>query len=92
MCMPMNFSPDNQRIFFPRTNVALTNQGCRIVCIGQAGYMNTKENTLTQLNYVREKGFLGIVFYSYRNPNAAKSEQEATLAYLKEQFQPTWNA
>lgn len=90
ICMPMNFSADNQRIFFPRTNIALTNQGCRYVYIGQAGYMNRMENTLTQLNYVREKGFLGTVFYSYRNPNEGKSEQDATLAYLKEHFQPRW--
>jgi len=90
ICMPMNFSPDNQRVFFPRLEMALANQGKCLVYIGQAGYLNAKENTLAQLKSIRQKSFPGTVFYSYRNPNSGKIEQATTFAYLREEFQPTW--
>jgi uncharacterized lipoprotein YddW (UPF0748 family) len=66
--MPMDFSPDNEFVFKPRADFAFTNQWNRTVYVGQGAYMNTKENTLAQLNYCKTKGFNGTVFYSYRNP------------------------
>jgi hypothetical protein len=89
-CMPMDFSPDNRNIFNPRADEAAMNQGIRHVYVGQGAYMNTKENTLAQLEYVRQKGFPGTVLYDYRHPNQGEANQEAVLAYLKERFQPQW--
>jgi uncharacterized lipoprotein YddW (UPF0748 family) len=71
--VPMDFSPDNRFVFNPRADFALTNQGPRAVYVGQGAYMNKKENTLTQLQYCREKGFKGTVLYSYRNPEGEKA-------------------
>src|SRR5439155_24650450 len=90
IAMPMNFSTNNNNIFFPRADEALKNQGNRYVCIGQGAYTNLMENSLTQLKYVREKGFLGSVFYSYRQPGSDNAGQEQVFAFLKEHFQPTW--
>jgi len=90
VCMPMGFSPDNQRIFFPRVDEAMKHRGIREAYVGQAGYMNTKENTLAQLNYVREKGFPGTAIYSYRKPNSRRVNQEQVFKFLKENHQPTW--
>jgi uncharacterized lipoprotein YddW (UPF0748 family) len=90
VCMPMDFSPDNRNIFNPRVDDALKNQGVRHVYIGQAAYLSTKENTLTQLEYVRRKGFPGMVFYDYRHPNQGEADQNAVFAFLKERFQPEW--
>jgi hypothetical protein len=39
--------------------------------------MNKKENTLKQLEYCREKGFKGTVYYSYRNPGPLKRSKAA---------------
>lgn len=91
VCMPMDFSPDNRNIFMPRADEALKNQGIRQVYIGQAAYLNTKENTLTQLEYIRRKGFSGTVFYDYRHPNAGEADQAAVFTFLKERFQPEWS-
>ena len=90
VCMPMDFSPDNRAVFFPRADEALKNQGTRHVYIGQGAYMNTQENTLTQLEYIRQKGFPGTVFYDYRHPNQGKLDQDGVFAFLKERFQPEW--
>ena len=90
VCMPMEFSPDNKKTFCPRVDDAFTNRGNQFVYIGQAAYMNTKENTLAQLEYAREKGFPGTVLYSYRNPNSGKVDQDQVFAYLKERYQPMW--
>jgi uncharacterized lipoprotein YddW (UPF0748 family) len=90
VCMPMDFSPDNRNIFFPRADEALKNRGIRHVYVGQGAYMNTKENTLTQLEYIRQKGFPGTVLYDYRHPNQGELNQNAVFALLKERFQPEW--
>lgn len=90
VCMPMDFSPDNRNIFNPRADEAAKNQGIRHVYVGQAAYMNTKENTLAQLEYARQKGFPGTVLYSYRSPNQGEPNQAAVFAFLKERFQPEW--
>lgn len=66
--VPMDFSPDNQRIFNPRADFAMTNQWNRTIWIGQAAYMNPVENTLKQLQFCRDKGFRGTLFYCYRKP------------------------
>ena len=90
LCLSMDFSPDNNRIFNPRAEEAFKNQGNRYVCVGQAAYMNTKENTLAQLGYIRNKGFVGEVFYDYRHPNAGQADQSGVFAFIKAQFQPAW--
>jgi uncharacterized lipoprotein YddW (UPF0748 family) len=79
VCVPMDFTKDSRFIFNPRADVALTNQWNRMVYVGQGAYMNTKENTLTQLEYCREKGFKGTVYYSYRNPDLS-GETESTAS------------
>jgi uncharacterized lipoprotein YddW (UPF0748 family) len=89
-CIPMDFSPDNANIFFPRVDAALKHQGTRHVYIGQGAYLNTKENTLTQLSYAREKGLPGVVFYDYRHASKAETDQADTLGFVKEHFQPLW--
>jgi len=89
-CMPMDFSPDNRNIFDPRADDALKNRGIRHVYVGQAAYMNTRENTLAQIQYVREKGFPGTALYSYRKPNSGKADPDQVFAFLKEHYQPTW--
>jgi len=89
-CMPMDFSPDSRNIFFPRADEALTNQGLRHVYVGQAAYMNTKESTLAQLEYIRQKGFPGTALYDYRQPDPGALNQGAVFAFLKERFQPDW--
>jgi uncharacterized lipoprotein YddW (UPF0748 family) len=88
VCIPMEFSPDNKNIFFPRVDDALKSQGFRHVYVGQAAYLSTKENTLTQLEYIRRKGFPGTVLYDYRQPNQGQLNQDAVFAFLKERFQP----
>jgi uncharacterized lipoprotein YddW (UPF0748 family) len=90
ICIPMNFSPDNKSIFFPRADELLKNQGIRHICVGQGAYLNTKENTLIQLAYVRGKGFPGTVFYDYRHPNKGELNQDAVFSFLKERFQGAW--
>lgn len=88
VCVPMDFSSNNQGVFNPRVDEALINRGIRQVYIGQAAYMNTPENTLAQLNYIRDKGFTGTLLYSYRCPSSGKVEQEQVFSFLKERFQP----
>jgi len=92
VCIPMDFSPDNQHIFFPRADEALRKQGNRYIYLGQAAYMNSKENTLAQLQYARQKGFPGTVLYDYRHPNPGKPNPEAVFTCLRDQFQPQWTA
>src|SRR5690606_180845 len=61
LCFPMNYTSNNST-FNSRTDDAYNNQGVRRVYIGPGAYLNTKENTVTQLNYVRNKGLLGTAF------------------------------
>src|SRR5262249_53359384 len=89
ICMPMNFSADNPRVFFPQAELAQTNQGVRYIYVGQAAYTNTPESTVLQLKYVRDLGFRGAVLYSYRSANPAGSSRE-TFDLLRERFQPNW--
>jgi len=84
----MDFSPNNQGVFNPRVDEAWKNRGIRQVYIGQAAYMNTLQNTLAQLNYIRDKGFSGTLLYSYRQPNCDKLKQEQVFNFIKEHFQP----
>jgi len=90
LCVPMDFSPDNPRVFNPRVDQALKHQGIRHLYLGQAAYMNPKENTLAQLNYARDQGFPGTVLYSYRNPSGPAANRDQVFSFLKEHFQPTW--
>jgi uncharacterized lipoprotein YddW (UPF0748 family) len=90
--MPMDFSADNRGIFFPRADAALTNLASRHIYLGQAAYLNTRENTLEQLNYAREKGFPGIVLYDYRHPNSGAQDPAGVFSFLHERFQPVWTA
>ncbi|MDB6023952.1 MAG: hypothetical protein JWM68_175, partial [Verrucomicrobiales bacterium] len=88
---PMNYSSDNS-VFTTRLNDAFSNKGIRTSYMGVGAYLNTKENTLAQLNLVRSKPLPGTVFYSYRTPNSGTINQDATLQYIKDNFQPTWVA
>lgn len=90
LCMPMDYSADNSGVFFPRVDDAYNNQGVRRVYVGQGAYLNTKENTVTQFNYVRAKPLLGMILYSYRVPNSGTVNQTTTLAYVRDNYQPTW--
>ncbi|MFN7139217.1 MAG: family 10 glycosylhydrolase, partial [Limisphaerales bacterium] len=89
ICMPMNYTADNS-IFNSRANDAFNNQGVRWVYVGPGAYLNTKENTLTQLNYVRNRPFKGSVLYSYRVPNSGTVNQTATFTHIRDNYQPTW--
>ncbi|MBA4149471.1 MAG: family 10 glycosylhydrolase [Verrucomicrobia bacterium] len=89
VCIPMNYTSNNST-FNTRTDDAWVNQGVRRIYVGPGAYLNTKENTVTQLNYVRNKGFLGSSFYSYRTPNSGTVDQTATFTYVRDNYQPTW--
>ncbi len=87
--MPMNYSADNAT-FNSRVDDAFTHQGIRRCYMGQGAYLNTKENTLTQMQYVRNKPMSGSLVYSYRTSNSGTVNQDATFQYIKDNFQPTW--
>ncbi len=89
ICMPMGYTSDNG-IFQARVDDAFNHQGVRRVYQGQGAYLNTKENTLWQLNYIRNKPLSGSVLYSYRVPNSGTVDRAGTLTYLRNNFQPTW--
>ena len=89
ICMPMGYTSDNS-VFQTRVTDAFNNQGVRRVYNGQGAYLNTKENTLWQLNYVRSKPLLGSVLYSYRVPNSGTVDRTGTLTYIRNNFQNSW--
>ena len=89
ICMPMGYTSDNG-IFTSRVDDAFAHQGVRRVYNGQGSYLNTKENTLTQLAYIRSKPLPGYVMYSYRTPNSGAADIPGTLAYIRDQHQPSW--
>ncbi|MFN7141148.1 MAG: family 10 glycosylhydrolase, partial [Limisphaerales bacterium] len=89
LCFPMNYSADNS-VYNSRTDDAFNHQGVRRVYMGPGGYLNTKENTVTQLNYSRNKPLYGSSLYSYRTPNSGTVDQTGTFAYIKNNYQPTW--
>jgi len=89
ICMPMGYTSDNS-LFQSRVTDAFNNQGVRRVYSGQGAYLNTKENTVTQLQYVRNKPLLGSVLYSYRTPNSGIVTRATTLSYIRDNYQPAW--
>jgi uncharacterized lipoprotein YddW (UPF0748 family) len=89
ICMPMGYTSDNS-LFQSRVTDAFNNQGVRRVYSGQGAYLNTKENTVTQLQYIRNKPLLGSMLYSYRVPNSGTVAQTATLTYIRDSYQPAW--
>lgn len=89
ICMPMNYTDVNST-FNSRVTDAFNNQGVRRVYMGVGAYLNTKENTVTQLNYAKNKPLFGTQFYSYRVPNSGTVDQTTTFNYVKNNFQPTW--
>ncbi len=90
IAFPMIYSADNTNVFIPRMNDAFNNQGVRRIYVGLGAYLNVKENTVTQLNLVRNKGFLGSSFFSYRTPNVGTVDQADTFEYIRSNYQPTW--
>jgi uncharacterized lipoprotein YddW (UPF0748 family) len=88
--MPMDFSPENNRICFPRAQIAASNEGLRHVYLGLGGYLNAKANLLKQMRYARDLGLPGTVLYNYRLPESDSCDQAATLEFVKENFQPEW--
>jgi len=89
ICMPMGYTSDNS-VFQTRVTDAFNNQGVRRVYNGQGAYLNTKENTLWQLNYVRSKPLSGSVLYSSRVPNSGTVDRPGTLNYIRNNFQNSW--
>jgi uncharacterized lipoprotein YddW (UPF0748 family) len=90
ICMPMGYTSDNSGVFTPRVDDAYSHQGVRRVYNGQGAYLNTSANTVWQLDYIRNKPLLGSVLYSYRTPNSGTADIPGTLAYIRDQHQPTW--
>lgn len=90
LCMPMTYTANNS-IFIDRTDDAAAHQGIRHVYVGPGAYLNTKENTVTQLQYVRSTGLQGTMFYSYRVPNSGTVDRHGTLNYVRNQYQPVWS-
>lgn len=89
LCMPMGYTSDNT-LFQSRVTDAFNNQGVRRVYGGQGAYLNTRENTVTQLSYIRSKPLLGSMLYSYRVPNSGTVDRAGTLTHLRDNHQPTW--
>ena len=92
LCLPMIYSNNNGSVYNPRVDDAWANQGVRRVYVGQGAYLNSKENTVTQLKYARSKG-MGTIYYSYRTPNSGENTtttKAQTYSHIKSQFQPTW--
>jgi uncharacterized lipoprotein YddW (UPF0748 family) len=89
ICMPMGYTSDNS-LFQSRVTDAFNHQGIRKVYAGQGAYLNSKENTVYQLDYIRSKPLQGSVLYSYRTPNSGTVQQAATLTHIRDNHQPTW--
>ena len=89
VCMPMGYTSDNA-LFQSRVTDAFNNQGVRRVYSGQGAYLNPKENTVVQLDYIRSKPLFGSMLYSYRTPNSGTADIPGTLAYIRDNHQPTW--
>ena len=91
LCFPMNYTPTNST-FNSRADDGAANQGVRWVIMGPGAYMNTKENTVTQLNYCRGLGLKGTCLYSYAVSNSGTVDQTGTFAYIRDNYQPTYEA
>lgn len=91
LCLPMNYASSNST-FNSRVDDAFNHQGIRWVIMGQGAYLNTASNTVTQLNYAKNKGLKGTSLYSYRVPNSGTVNQTGTFATIKSGFQPTYVA
>jgi len=89
ICMPMGYTANNSTLQ-TRVTDAFNNQGVRRVYSGQGAYLNTRENTVYQLDYIRSKPLLGSVVYSYRTPNSGTVDIPGTHAYIRDNHQPTW--
>lgn len=89
ICMPMGYTADNS-LFQTRVTDAFNNQGVRRVYAGQGSYLNSKENTVFQLDYIRNKPLLGSIVYSYRTPNSGTVDIAGTHSYIRDNHQPTW--
>ena len=90
ICMPMGYTSDNSGVFSPRVDDAYSHQGVRRVYNGQGAHLNTPANTVWQLDYIRNKPLLGSMLYSYRTPNSGTADIPGTLAYIRDNHQPTW--
>jgi uncharacterized lipoprotein YddW (UPF0748 family) len=89
VCVPMGYTSDNN-LFMSRVSDAFNNQGVRRVYYGVGAYLNTRENTVWQMGYIRSKPLSGSCFYSYANPNSGTVDQAGTLSYVRDNFQPAW--
>lgn len=89
LCLPMGYTSANST-FRTRVDDAFNHQGVRRVYQGQGAYLNTKENTVYQLGYIRGKPLLGSVVYSYRAPNSGTADIPGTHGYIKSNHQPAW--
>lgn len=88
--VPMTYTSDTTNVFIPRVDDQFLNQGVRWIYVGPGAYLNAPENTVTQLNYVRYKGFHGTCFYSYRSPCSDSADLTRVFDYVKSNYQPTY--
>lgn len=91
VCMPMNYASDSAT-FNSRVDDAYNNRGVRSVYMGLGAYLNTASNTVTQLNYAKNKPLSGNLIYSYAAPNSGTVNQTGTFQYIKDNYQPTYVA
>jgi len=91
LCVPMNYTA-TASTYTSRLNDALARRGRRWVVMGQAGYLNTPQNTVAQLLEARGAGAAGFCIYSYRTPNAGTPDLPGTYGHLTPRVQPEWVA
>jgi len=81
--VPMNYGTNNTT-FNSRADNANAKKGERFCYMGQGAYLNTKENTATQLLYARSIGCNGLITYSYRATNSAGDSNSVFYTYIKD--------
>jgi uncharacterized lipoprotein YddW (UPF0748 family) len=91
LCMPMNYTANNAT-YNARVDDAVNREGVRRIYMGPGAYLNTKENTLSQLLYSRNRGLRGSVLYSYRTPNSGTVNRAETFTHIRDHYQPTYAA
>ncbi len=81
--LPMNYSTSNST-FNSRTDEAYNNKFNRHLYMGNGAYLISKENTVTQLLYARNKGCEGLLQYSYISTNSAGDSNAVFYQYIKD--------
>jgi len=84
---PMLYTTSNTT-FQDRLDTIYSHKYTRQLYIGTGNYLNTKENMVTQVGLVRDKGCEGVIFYSYAFPDSTGS-QDPVFQYYKDNLFPT---